>query len=112
MIDGAFSIHDEVKWLLHRQIHHHCRRCTFQVFFSQISIRVKCEGDRDVSGVVTPLRGGGQVVLHGGQVVEPSVLLGVHEEGEVEEDGEGQVEVEREEGEVREKRTWMTMRMG
>ena len=39
------------------------------------------------------------------------VLLGVHEEGEVEEDGEGQVEVEREEGEVKEKRTWMTMRM-
>ena len=57
------------------------------------------------------LRGGAQVVLHGDQVVELSVLLGVHEEGEVEEDGEGQVEVEREEGEVKEKRTWMTMRM-
>ena len=71
-----------------------------------------CEGDRDVVGVVTPLRGGAQVVLHGDQVVELSVLLGVYEEGEVEEDGEGQVEVEREEGEVREKRTWMTMRMG
>ena len=27
--------------------------------------------------------------------VELSVLLGVHEDGEVEEDGEGQVEVER-----------------
>ena len=54
----------------------------------------------DVVGVVTPLiRGGAQVVLHGDQVVELSVLLGVHEEGEVEEDGE-------------EKRTWMTMRMG
>ena len=64
-------------------------------------------GDGDVVGVVTPLRGGAQVVLHGVQVVELSVLLGVHEEGEVEEDGEGQVEVEREEGEVREKRTWM-----
>ena len=36
-------------------------------------------------------------MLHGDQVVEPSVLLGVHEEGEVEKDGEGQVEVEREE---------------
>ena len=46
------------------------------------------------------------------QVVELSVLLGVHEKGEVEEDGEGQVKVEREEGEVKEKRTWMTMRMG
>ena len=49
-------------------------------------------------------------MLHGVQVVELSVLLEVHEEGEVEEDGEGQVEVEREEGEVKEKRTsWMTM---
>ena len=66
----------------------------------------------DVVGVVTLLRGGAQVVLHGDQVVELSVPLGVHEEGEVEEDGEGQVEVEREEGEVRERRTWMTMRMG
>ena len=65
----------------------------------------------DVVGVVTPLRGGAQVVLHGDQVVELSVLLGVHEKGEVEEDGEDQVEVEREEGEVKEKRTWMTMRM-
>ena len=64
----------------------------------------------DVVGVVTPLRGGAQV-LHGDQVVELSVLLGVHEKGEVEEDGEGQVEVESEEGEVKEKRTWMTMRM-
>ena len=63
----------------------------------------------DVVGVVTPLRGGAQVVLHGDQVVELSVLLGVHQEGEVEEDGEGQVEVEREEGEVKERRSWMTM---
>ena len=66
----------------------------------------------DVVGVVTPLRGVAQVVLHGDQVVEFGVLLGVHEEGEVEKDGEGQVEVEREEGEVKEKRTWMTMRIG
>ena len=67
----------------------------------------------DVEGVVTPLvRKGAQVVLHGDQVVELSVLLEVHEEREVEEDGEGQVEVEREEGEVREKRTCITMRMG
>ena len=72
-----------------------------------------CEGGVDVVGVVTPLRGGAQVVvLHGDQVVELSVLLGVHEKEEVEEDGEGQVEVKREEGEVKEKRTWMTMRMG
>ena len=60
-------------------------------------------------GVFTLLRGGAQVVLHGVQVVELSVLLAVHEEGEVEEDGEGQVEVQREEGEVRENRTCMTM---
>ena len=32
---------------------------------------------------------------------------GVHQDGEVEEDGEGQVEVEREEGEVKERRSWM-----
>ena len=35
-----------------------------------------CEGGVDVVGVVTPLRGGAQVVLHGDQVVELSVLLG------------------------------------
>ena len=48
----------------------------------------------DVVGVVTRLRGGARVVLRGDQVVELSVLLEVHEKGEVEEDGEGQVEVE------------------
>ena len=63
----------------------------------------------DVVGVVTPLRGVAQVVLHGDQAVELSVLLGVHEEGEVEEDGEDQVEVEWEEGEVKEKRTCVMM---
>ena len=48
----------------------------------------------DVVGVVTSLvRGGAQVVLHGDQVVE----LSVHEKGEVEEDDEDLVEVEREE---------------
>ena len=61
----------------------------------------------DVVGVVTLLRGVAQVVLHGDQDVELSVLLGVHQEREVEEDGEGQVEVEREEGEVKERRSWM-----
>ena len=59
----------------------------------------------DVVGVGTPLRGSAKVVLHGDQVVELSVLLGVHEKGEVEKDGESQVEVEKEEGEVKEKRT-------
>ena len=45
----------------------------------------------DVVGVVTPPVRGGAQVLHGDQVVEISVLLGVHEKGEVEEDGEDQV---------------------
>ena len=71
---------------------------------------ITCEGDGDVVGVLTPLRGGAQVVLHGAQVLELSVLLlGVHQEGEVEEDGEGQVEVEREKGEVKEKRSCVKM---
>ena len=59
-----------------------------------------CEGDGDVVGVVTPLRGVAQVVFHGVQVVEVGVWLRVHQDRGVEEDGEGQVEVEREEGEV------------
>ena len=63
----------------------------------------------DVVGVVTPLVRGGAQVLHGDQVVELSVLLEVHEKEEEREDGEGQVEVEREEGEVKEKRSCMTM---
>ena len=50
----------------------------------------------DVVGVVTPLRGVAQVVLHGVQVVEVGVRLRVHQDRGVEEDGEGQVEVERE----------------
>ena len=66
-----------------------------------------CEGDGDVVGVVTPLREVAQVVLHGIQVVEVGVRLRVHQDGEVEEDGEGRVEAEREEGEVKERRSWM-----
>ena len=62
-----------------------------------LMVSVFCvRGDGDVVGVVAPLRGVAQFVLHGDQVVELSVLLGVHQEGGVEEDGEGQVEVERE----------------
>ena len=63
----------------------------------------------DVVGVVTPLVRGGAQVLHGDQVVELSVLLEVPEREEEGEDGEGQVEVEREEGGVKEKRSCMTM---
>ena len=68
-----------------------------------------CEEDGDVIGVVAPFRGVAQVGLHGDQVVELSVLLEVHQERGLEEDGEGQVEVEREEGEVRENRTCVKM---
>ena len=68
-----------------------------------------CEGDGDVVGVVTPLRGVAQVVLHGVQVVEVGVRLRVHQDRGVEEDGEGQVEVEREEVEVKERRSCVKM---
>ena len=71
-----------------------------------------CEGDGDVVGVVTPLVRGGAQVLHGDQVVELSVQLEVQEREEKGEDGEGQVEVENERGDLKERRTWMTMRMG
>ena len=48
--------------------------------------------------------------MHGDQVVELSVLLEVHEREEEGEDGEGQIEVESERGELKERRTctWMT----
>ena len=72
-------------------------------------LKISCEGDGDVVGVVTPLRGVAQVVLHGVQVVEVGVRLRVHQDRRVEEDGEGQVEVEREEVEVKERRSCMKM---
>ena len=71
----------------------------------------RCEGDGDVVGVVTPLVRGGAQVLDGDQVVELSGQLEVQEREEKGEDGEGQVEVEGEKGELKERRTWMTMRM-
>ena len=48
--------------------------------------------------------------FHGDQVVELSVELEVQEREEKGEDGEGQIEVEKERGELKEKRscTWMT----
>ena len=69
-----------------------------------------CEGGVDVVGVVT-LFAEVRRLCNGDQVVELSVLLEVHEEGELEEDGERQVEVEREEGEVKENHTWMIVQM-
>ena len=83
--------------------------CCYQVTGIFSTKYGSCEGDGDVVGVVTPIRGGAQVVLHGIQVVEVGVRLRVHQDGEVEEDGERQVEVEREEGEVKEDHTCMTM---
>ena len=53
----------------------------------------------DVVGVKAPLGGVAQVVLHGVQVVKVGVQVKVHQDRGVEEDGEGQVEVEREVGE-------------
>ena len=80
------------------------------LFTSAPSNGICCEGDGDVVGVVTPLVRGGAQVLHGDQVVELSVLLEVHEREEKGEDGEGQIEVEDERGELKERRTctWMT----
>ena len=52
---------------------------------------ITCEGDGDVADVVTPLCGTAQVGLHGDQIVELNVLLGMHQEGGAE-DKEGQVE--------------------
>ena len=70
----------------------------------------RCEGGVDVVGVVTLLVRGVAQVLHGDQVVELSVQLEVQEVEGKEEDREGQVEVEEERGELKEKRTctWMT----
>ena len=51
-----------------------------------------------------------QVIFHEVQVVEVGVQVRVHQDRGVEEDGEGQVEVEREVREVREKRTYTTWR--
>ena len=56
----------------------------------------KCEGGVDVVGVVTPLvRGGAQVFCM-------EIRLSSSEKGE---DGEGQIEVEEERGELKERRT-------
>ena len=67
---------------------------------------VWCEGVGDVVGVEALLGGVAQVIFHGVQVVEVGVQVMVHQDRGVEEDGEGQVEVEREVEEVREKRTY------
>ena len=81
-----------------------------RAFGIKVGVRDWCEGGVDVVGVVTPFIRGGAQVLHGDQVVELSVLLEVHEKEEEGEDGEGQIEVESERDELKERRTctWMT----
>ena len=84
---------------------------SFRSQFSVVGgILFTCAGGVDVISVVTPLVRGGAQVLHGDQVVELSVLLEVHEKEEEGENGEGQIEVESERGELKERRTctWMT----
>ena len=78
--------------------------------FARGSSNTSFKGDGDVVGVVTPLVRGVAQVLHGDQVVELSVPLEVQEREEKGEDGEGQIEVEEERGELKERRTctWMT----
>ena len=67
---------------------------------------VVCEGVGDVVGVEASLGGVAQVVFHGVQVVEVGVQVRVRQDRGVEEDGEGQVEVEREVEEIRENNTY------
>ena len=55
----------------------------------------------DVVGVEAPLGGVAQVIFHGVQVVEVGVQVRVHQDRGEEEDGEGQVEVEREVEEIK-----------
>ena len=70
-----------------------------------------CEGVGDVVGVEAPLGGVAQVIFHGVQVVEVGVQVRVHQDRGVEEDGEGQVEVEREIGEDQREQHMCNMRM-
>ena len=62
----------------------------------------------DVIGVEAPLGGVAHVIFHGVQVVEVGVQVRIHQDRGVEEDGEGQVGVEREVEEIREKHTCAT----
>ena len=71
---------------------------------------ITCEGEGDVVGVEAPLGGVAQVIFHGVQVVEVGLQVRVHQDRGVEEDGEGQVEVEREVEEIRENNTCATWR--
>ena len=63
------------------------------------------EGVGDVVVVEAPLGGVAQVIFHGVQIVEVGLQVRVHQDRGEEEDGDGQVEVERE---VEEKSRGMT----
>ena len=73
-------------------------------------MRLPCEGVGDVVGVEAPLGGVGQVIFYGVRVVEVGVQVRVHQDRGEEEDGGGQVEVEREVEELRENDTCATWR--
>ena len=75
---------------------------------SSAQILTSCEGVGDVVGVEAPLGGVAQVIFHGVQVVEVGVQVRVCQDRGVEEDGEGQVEVEREVEEKEVKHTCAT----
>ena len=64
-----------------------------------------CEGSGDVVGVLTLLVRGVAQAFHDDRVVELRVQLAVQEVEKKEEDREGQVEVEEERGELKERRT-------
>ena len=66
---------------------------------------LSCEGGGDVVSVLAPLVCGVAQAFHDDQVIELRVQLGVQEVEGKEEDKEGQVEVEEEDVELKEKRT-------
>ena len=78
--------------------------------FAEGRARCLCEGVGDVVGVEALLGGVAQVIFHGVQVVEVGLQVRVHQDRGEEEDGEGQVEVEREVEEKEVKNTRATCR--
>ena len=91
--------------------HDHGHRCQLrEVHFKSCACRrcFYCEGVGDVVGVKAPLGGVAQVIFQGVQVAEVGVQVRVHQDRGEEEDGEGQVEVEREVEEIRENETCAT----
>ena len=103
----ANEVRKVLAWMLFKVLDEVCQHESHGLCHAQQAF---CEGGVDVVGVVTPLVRGVAQVLHGDQVVELSVQLEVQEREEKGEDGEGQIEVEEERGELKERRTctWMT----